>query len=65
MSEEGNAERPRAQLEENLARDTVEQGLSATGLLLQGDKHSEVSRFQCMVMSTLLTAAECRDGSEN
>lgn len=50
MSEGENAERPRVQLEENLARDTVEQRLSATGLLLQADKHPEVSRFQCMEM---------------
>lgn len=38
------------QLEENLARDTVEQGLRAMGLLLQADKHPEVSRFQYMEM---------------
>lgn len=31
MNEGGNAGRPSLQLEENLARDTVEQGLSATG----------------------------------
>ena len=45
-----NAERPIIQLAENLARDTVAQGLSATGLLWQADKHREVSRFQCVRM---------------
>lgn len=45
-----NAEGPIIQLAENLARGTAAQGLSVTGLLLQADKHPEVSRFQCVGM---------------
>jgi len=47
LSEE-NEGRPIIQSAENLARDTVAQSLSVTGLLLPADKHPEVSRFQCV-----------------